>query len=65
MLIYSAITSLDGRVADADGDIVGGARAGGGTAFFPAGVRAELDLVDEGRFASGVAYPRYRSRLTT
>jgi len=35
---------------------------GGGTAVFPAGVRAGLDLVEQRRFASGVAYLRYRSR---
>ena len=35
---------------------------GGGTAVFPDGVRAELALVDQRRFASGVVYLRYRSR---
>jgi dihydrofolate reductase len=35
---------------------------GGGTPVFPAGARAGLDLVDQRRFASGVAYLRYRSR---
>ncbi|HEY7276324.1 MAG TPA: dihydrofolate reductase family protein [Trebonia sp.] len=35
---------------------------GGGTAVFPDGVRAGLDLVDERRFASGVVYLRYRNR---
>jgi dihydrofolate reductase len=35
---------------------------GGGTAVFPAGVRAGLDLVDQRRFAGGVAYLRYRAR---
>lgn len=35
---------------------------GGGTAVFPDGVRADLDLVDERRFASGVVYLRYRPR---
>ena len=34
---------------------------GGGTSVFPQGVRAGLDLVDQRRFASGVAYLRYRS----
>jgi dihydrofolate reductase len=33
---------------------------GGGTSFFPDGVRAGLDLVDQRRFASGVVYLRYR-----
>lgn len=35
---------------------------GGGTSFFPDGIRAGLDLVDQRRFASGVVYLRYRSR---
>jgi len=35
---------------------------GGGTAVFPDGVRAGLDLVDEHRFASGVVHLRYRAR---
>jgi dihydrofolate reductase len=35
---------------------------GGGTAVFPDGVRAGLDLVDERRFASGVVYLRYRAQ---
>jgi dihydrofolate reductase len=35
---------------------------GGGTAVFPDGVRAGLDLVDQRRFAGGVAYLRYRPR---
>jgi dihydrofolate reductase len=35
---------------------------GGGTAVFPDGVRAGLDLVAERRFASGVVYLRYRAR---
>ena len=36
--------------------------AGGGTSVFPDGVRAELELVDQRRFASGVVYLRYRPR---
>jgi dihydrofolate reductase len=35
---------------------------GGGTAVFPDGVRARLDLVDQHRFASGVVFLRYRTR---
>ena len=35
---------------------------GGGTAVFPDGVRAGLDLVDEHRFASGVVHLRYRAQ---
>ena len=33
---------------------------GGGKRALPAGVRADLELVDERRFASGVVYLRYR-----
>ena len=35
---------------------------GCGTSVFPDGVREELDLVDQRRFASGVVYLRYRPR---
>lgn len=35
---------------------------GGGTAVFPDGVRAGLDLLDQHRFAGGVVYLRYRAR---
>jgi len=35
---------------------------GGGTFFFPEGVRAGLDLADERRFTNGVVYLRYRLR---
>ncbi|WP_167043574.1 dihydrofolate reductase family protein [Salinibacterium sp. ZJ454] len=36
---------------------------GGGTPFFPDGVRAGLRLEDERRFASGIVYLRYTSRV--
>jgi dihydrofolate reductase len=35
---------------------------GGGTAFFPDGAGADLELLDEHRFGSGVVYLRYASR---
>ncbi|WP_427884848.1 dihydrofolate reductase family protein [Kribbella sp. GL6] len=35
---------------------------GGGTPFFPPGIRLELDLLDHRSFASGVTYARYRTR---
>ncbi|WP_134767344.1 dihydrofolate reductase family protein [Nocardioides sp. 1609] len=35
---------------------------GGGTRFFPDGVRLDLDLVEERSFGSGVVYARYRTR---
>ncbi|MEV7961014.1 dihydrofolate reductase family protein [Oerskovia paurometabola] len=33
---------------------------GGGTSFYPAGVRLDLELLDERRFTGGVVYTRYR-----
>ncbi|MFI6711393.1 dihydrofolate reductase family protein [Nonomuraea sp. NPDC050478] len=38
---------------------VGPAVAGGGVPFFPAGVRADLELLDERRFGNGVIFLRY------
>jgi dihydrofolate reductase len=35
---------------------------GGGTPFFPAGVRLDLELVDEHRFAGGVVHLHHRVR---
>ena len=35
---------------------------GGGTRFFPDGMRLDLDLVEERAFASGLVYVRYRTR---
>ncbi|MFC7878897.1 dihydrofolate reductase family protein [Isoptericola sp. NPDC057391] len=35
---------------------------GGGTRFFPDGVRLDLDLVEERSFANGLLYARYRTR---
>lgn len=34
---------------------------GGGTRFFPNGVRVKLDLLEERRFGNGMAYLRYRT----
>jgi dihydrofolate reductase len=39
---------------------VGPVVVGGGNRFFPDGVRADLELLDEHRFANGVLYLRYR-----
>ncbi|MFE4463499.1 dihydrofolate reductase family protein [Oerskovia sp. NPDC056781] len=33
---------------------------GGGTSFYPAGARLDLELLDERRFTGGVVYTRYR-----
>jgi dihydrofolate reductase len=35
---------------------------GGGTRFFPDGVRLDLDLVEQRAFASGLIYAHYRTR---
>ena len=35
---------------------------GGGTHWLPPGVRVDLDLVEERRFASGVVFLRYHTR---
>jgi dihydrofolate reductase len=35
---------------------------GGGTRFFPDGVRLDLELVEERAFSSGLLYARYRTR---
>jgi dihydrofolate reductase len=35
---------------------------GGGTPFFPQGVRVELELIDERRFAGGAVHLHYRMR---
>jgi riboflavin biosynthesis pyrimidine reductase len=35
---------------------------GGGTPSLPAGVRLDLELIDERRFEGGMAYLRYRTR---
>lgn len=35
---------------------------GGGTRFFPDGVRLDLELVEQRAFGSGVVYSRYRTR---
>ena len=35
---------------------------GGGTHWLPPGVRVDLDLVEERRFASGVVFLRYLTR---
>ena len=35
---------------------------GGGTPFFPSGVRQNLELLDEHRFDSGVVYLRYQKK---
>jgi dihydrofolate reductase len=42
--------------------LLGPVVVGGGTPALPDGVRMDLELLDERRFASGVVYLRYRTR---
>jgi len=68
-LIYSAIMSLDGYTADADGHFewlvdeyqlfLVPAVVGGGTRALPDRVRLDLALADERRFGNGTVYLRY------
>ena len=48
-LIYSGFTSLDGYVADENGNL-------------PGKVPVKLDLVDERRFNKGLVYVQYRAK---
>jgi dihydrofolate reductase len=59
-LIYGAITSLDGYVAE-DGFhvFVAPVVVGGGKTALPADVRMDLELVDERRFAGGFVHLHY------
>ncbi len=61
-LIYSAITSLDGYVADRDGNFDWAAPDCGGNRALPNDVRVKLELLDERRFGNGVVYLHYRAR---
>ena len=58
-LIYSAITSLDGYVEDADGNF-DWARPDDELHAFGGGVRMQLHLLDQRRFGNGVVHLRYR-----
>jgi dihydrofolate reductase len=42
--------------------VVAPVTVGGGTSVFPAGVRVDLELVDERRFTSGAVHLHYRTR---
>jgi dihydrofolate reductase len=42
--------------------VIAPAIVGGGTASLPEGVRLDLELIEERRFAGGMAYLRYRTR---
>ena len=74
-LIYSAITSLDGSVADEEGNFDWAApdeevhtfvndleRPIGTTWSLPDHLRLELELLDERRFTSGVVHLHYGTR---
>ena len=72
-LIHTAITSLDGYIADEKGQafraglidevrlFVNPVIVGGGTRFLPDGLRLDLRTVDERRFAGGVVHLRYQA----
>jgi hypothetical protein len=57
-LIYSAIGSLDGYVEDEQGKFEWAAPDE--EVLAPANVHAQLELLDERRFRSGVIYLNYR-----
>jgi len=57
-----AAAAIRARLVDEYHLFVVPAVVGGGIPVFPDGVRAELALVDQLRFASGVVYLRYRPR---
>ena len=70
-LIYSAIASLDGYVADESGSFddpdelfLSPVVVGGGTPALPDSVEQRLDLVDERRFGNGVVHLHYAIRTS-
>ncbi|WP_433036097.1 dihydrofolate reductase family protein [Actinomycetospora sp. CA-053990] len=57
-----AAAALAAGLVDEIGPIVVPVVVGGGTRFLPEGVRLDLELVEERRFASGAVHLRYRTR---
>jgi len=57
-----AASAFRARLVDELQLFVAPAIVGGGTASLPDGVRLDLELVEERRFDSGMAYLRYRTR---
>ena len=57
-----AATAFRARLVDELQLFMAPAIVGGGKASLPAGVRLNLELVDERRFDGGMAYVRYRTR---
>jgi dihydrofolate reductase len=57
-----AAAAFRARLVDELQLFVAPAIVGGGTASLPAGVRMDLELVEEHRFGGGMAYLRYRAR---
>jgi dihydrofolate reductase len=57
-----AAEALRAGLVDQIEQLVSPVVVGGGTAFFPAGVQLDLELVDERRFGNGVVHLAYRVR---
>jgi hypothetical protein len=61
-LTYPILVSLDGYIADEDGNF-DRAVPDEEVHRFPKHVRLGLELLDERRFGNGMVYLRYRTRL--
>ena len=57
-----AVEAIRAGLVDEFHIVVAPVLVGGGTPFFPAGVRIDLELVDERRFAGGAVHLHYRTR---
>jgi dihydrofolate reductase len=57
-----AAAALAAGLVDEIGPVVAPVVVGGGTPFLPAGLRLDLELVDERRFDNGALHLRYRVR---
>jgi len=57
-----AATALRAGLVDEIAQYLAPAVVGGGTPFYPDGLRLDLDLLDERRFGNGVVYVRYAVR---
>jgi dihydrofolate reductase len=57
-----AVEALRAGLVDEFHLVVAPVLVGGGTPFFPPGVRIDLELIDERRFAGGSVHLHYRTR---